>query len=188
MKNDQNRNTGSSLRRVIKVLPFLFFLFFILSPDLLGQQIVIEANRQPLNEVLIDLLKEHDLQVSFDDRLLSQYPVTINQTFETIDEAIASLLEPLPLDFEKSEGVYIIFKKEAAPEKVEYRISGRIIDRLSGESLPYSNLLINKVGVTTDFSGHFSYSSSSASSFRVSVSHLGYFYLDTLLTAGQDHC
>jgi len=96
-------------------------------------------------------------------------------------------LEPLSLNYEKTDGVYIIFSDEKTPEKIEYRISGRVIDRLSGETLPYSHLMVNGHGSTTDFSGHFSSSSSRDPAFEVTVSHLGYYLLDTVLVAGRDY-
>ena len=96
-------------------------------------------------------------------------------------------MEPLSLNYEKTDGVYIIFSDEKTPEKIEYRISGRVIDRLSGETLPYSHLMVNGHGSTTDFSGHFSSSSSRDPAFEVTVSHLGYYLLDTVLVAGRDY-
>lgn len=187
MKKDQNRNTRSFPPKGINVFLFLFFTFLSLHPDTCGQQIELNANQEPLNQVMIRLVEEHSIQVSFDDRLLSRYPVTVNQTFESTEEAIAFLLKSLPLDYEKVDGVYIIFNKEAAPELVEYSISGRIIDQLSGESLPYSHLVINSQGTITDFSGHFSSPSSLASTFEVAISHLGYYPVDTVLVPGKDH-
>jgi hypothetical protein len=133
------------------------------------------------------MVKEYGVQISFDDRQLSRYPVTVHRDFESAGEAIQFLLDPLPLGYEIIGGVYIIFNQEVVPEKVEYRISGRITDRLTGEPLPYSNLRINGHGTTTDFSGHFSYSSTDSPGFELMISHLGYYLLDTTIQAGRNH-
>ncbi|MEN8156539.1 MAG: TonB-dependent receptor plug domain-containing protein [Bacteroidota bacterium] len=153
----------------------------------MGQHIRVDAHQEPLNRVLIRMAEEHGIQMSFDDRLLSQYMVTLHQQFETAEEAIACLLEPLPLEYQNINEVYIIFKKKAGPDPDEYLLSGRIIDKLSGESLPYTHLLIDQQGTTTDFSGHFSATSTNAPVFSLTVSHLGYYLLDTVLQAGHDH-
>ena len=167
MKNDQNRNTGSFPPKGTNLLLVLIVAFLTLHLDADGQQITLDVSQEPLNQVLISMAEEHYIQVSFDDRLLSQYPITVHRSFRTPEEAIAFLLEPLPLDYEITGGVYIIFSEEKTPEKIEYRISGRVVDRLSGETLPYSHLMINGHGSTTDFNGHFSSSSSRAPVSRI---------------------
>jgi len=187
MKKVQNRNTRLFPARGIDVLLVLILLFLSQNQEIVGQGIVVNADQAPLNNVLITLVEEYRVQVSFDDRLLSQYTVTLHREFESPEKAIAYLLEPFPLHYEIDNGVFIVFSDKPPPEKKEYRIAGRIIDQRSGESLPYSHLLINTYGTTTDFSGHFASASLESPDFQVLVSHLGYYLLDTTLKAGSDH-
>jgi len=187
MKKVQNRNTRLFPARGIDVLLVLILLFLSQNQEIVGQGIVVNADQAPLNNVLITLVEEYRVQVSFDDRLLSQYTVTLHREFESPEKAIAYLLEPFPLHYEIDNGVFIVFSDKPPPEKKEYRIAGRIIDQRSGESLPYSHLLINTYGTTTDFSGHFASASLESPDFNVLVSHLGYYLLDTTLKAGSDH-
>ncbi len=187
MKKEQDRNTVFIRRRRIRPILLLYFAFLSVPLSLNAQQIRVDADQEPLNQVLIGLAEAYGIQLSFDDRLLSEYPVTLNQSFSTPEEAIAYLLEPLPLDFQKSNEVYIIFSAKPESEPVTFRLSGRVTDLFTGESLPYTHLMINRKGLTTDFSGHFSATSNDLHSFQLKVSHLGYHILDTVLQAGHDH-
>ncbi|NOR34803.1 MAG: TonB-dependent receptor plug domain-containing protein, partial [Bacteroidales bacterium] len=58
-----------------------------------------------------------------------------------------------------------------------------VLDSQTGETLPYSHILINESGLITDFNGNFSFISTD-SLFDLSISYLGYYIKDTTLAPG----
>lgn len=155
-----------------------------------AQQITLQAENQPLNEVLSEIRKQYGVAFSFDDQLLAAYPITLSTTFSSPEEALAALLKDLPLTFEKSGQVFIIIPQHPAVREelaLQQKLIGRITDALTGEYLPYSHLLVGENGSITDASGSFSVLVSPDSCLSVRVSHLGYYRLDTLLCNTGDH-
>ena len=173
--------------RLIEIVVLALFLFSTHHQQVNAQEIVIEAHNTPLNRVLIQLAEEYHTQLSFDDKFLSNYSVSVQETFDSPEDAITYLLRGLPLGYQKNGEVYVIFREPIPPEIKSYPLSGRIVDFQSGEALPYSHVLIDHQGVVTDFSGRFSFVSTTDSVFGISISYLGYFVHDTLLHSGSHH-
>lgn len=137
--------------------------------------------------MLIRVRDSYGLQFSFDDRLLFKYRVTLSGSFSSSDEAINALIKDFPLSYEKSGDVYLIYVKEAPRKKKEFLISGQVLDKSSLETLPFSHIIINGRGIVSDFKGTFSYVSRTDSIFKMKVSYLGYYILDTLVQPGANH-
>lgn len=87
-------------------------LFLIISSISFSQQVTVNADSKPLNEVLTGLAGTYKIQLSFDDQNLSQYKVSVNATFESPEAAIRRLINGLPLELEKTDEVFVIFPKE----------------------------------------------------------------------------
>ncbi len=149
--------------------------------------IEVDYKSKPLNVILIEWRDKYDLQFSFNDAQLAAYNITIKQRFKTPDEALKTLLKGLPLDYEQSDEVYIIFpiKKEKKPK--HYTLVGKIIERGTGEPLPFSHIKANSQQSVTDVKGMFSFNFVDDSVYQITASHLGCFILDTTLVAGNDH-
>jgi len=154
--------------------------------SLWGQAIEIDAAGDPLNEVLMALARDQGIQLSFDDQLLSAYPVTVRQSFQNPDDAIAFLIKDLPLEYRKIGQVFTIYPHETEIQPKTYLLSGRVVDAKTEEVLPYSHILVNQSGVITDFNGNFSFVSGD-SVFQLSISYLGYYIKDTTLSAGTQY-
>ncbi len=161
---------------------FLFTLFFS-SAFLQAQELHLKYSNTPLNKVLIDIRDSSNLQLSFDDKLLSKYMVTIDQSFLTPEAAIRQLTHFYGLSLETDNGVFVIYKKRRQKKKKQFLLSGQIKDATNGETLPYSYIIINNKTIPTDVKGSFSYLSETDSVFSVKASHLGYYILDTTLNA-----
>jgi len=166
---------------------FLLLVFSLcLSPVILkSQEIRVDANNAPLNEVLLALSKQYNLQFSFDDRLLSQYKVTLNKTFKNPNEAICEIISDLPLVYEKSGDVFVIYSAKKQKTEVQYRLSGKILDALTLEPLPFSHVIINNYPNISDLKGSYAFISKTDSIFAVKVSQLGYYILDTIVGHGS---
>ena len=123
--------------------------------------------------------------LSFNDRQLSAYTLTVDKKFASPAEAFDFLLKGLPLAYEVSEGVYVFYTVQLKEKPKKFIIAGRISDKTSHETLPYSGILINNTVVLSDAKGNFSFTSSTDSVFSLRISYLGYYIMDTTVTTGH---
>ena len=79
--------------------------------------------------------------VSFDDRQLSTYKLTLEKKFSSPAQALDYLFKGLPLRYEVSDGVYIIYTVEVKEKPKSYIISGSVSDKTNHETLPFSSIL-----------------------------------------------
>jgi len=166
---------------VKKLIVFIFFLFLLV--DVSAKKVSIKADNKALSEILVSLREKYKTQLSFNSHLLSDYKLSLNKTFESEEKAIAFLIKKFPLDYDFSNGVFLIYSRNKVNK---YRIFGKIIDEENREILPFSHLTINSLPYVTDVSGNFSFTSEVDSVFHVLVSHLGYYMLDTIVkTCGE---
>ncbi len=138
----------------------------------------------PLNQALLKLKERYNWQYSFDDRLLSQFNTSLTGTFTSKEALMDALLKDLPLTYELNNDVLILYR--LTPKPIPWLITGRIMEAGTHELLPFSHVTINGQGSTTDFRGTFSHSTLTDSVFRVIISHLGCYRLDTILYPGID--
>ena len=164
----------------------LLICLTIMSGNLLGQEFTVLANDRPLNKILTQLINEQDASISFNDKALSEYRLTINSSFNSVEHAVSFLISDLPLGYELNHGVIIIYQKKVKIAKAKWILSGRVIEEGSSEPLPYSHVIINDQGTTTDLMGNFSYTSETDSIFTIKVSHLGYFIMDTIIEGTKE--
>jgi len=162
---------------------FILFLLFISPAILQAQEIHLNYSNTSLNKILIDIRDSNDLHLSFDDKLLSKYKVTVDKTFPSPETAILQLIRPHGLTVEKDEDVFVIYKNRKQKRKKQFLLAGQIKDATNGEPLPYSYIIINDKTIPTDVKGSFSYLSETDSIFTVKASHLGYYILDTTMNA-----
>ncbi|RLD33488.1 MAG: TonB-dependent receptor [Bacteroidetes bacterium] len=162
---------------------FILFLLFISPAILQAQEIHLNYSNTSLNKILIDIRDSNDLHLSFDDKLLSKYKVTVDKTFPSPETAILQLIRPHGLTVEKDKDVFVIYKNRKQKRKKQFLLAGQIKDATNGEPLPYSYIIINDKTIPTDVKGSFSYLSETDSIFTVKASHLGYYILDTTMNA-----
>lgn len=165
----------------------LFLLILLLgSLELSGQVLEIHARDEALNLVLLEMAREYGIQLSFDDELLAEYKITLDRNFDSPEEAIETIISDYPLDYKQIGEVFTIYNTRTEKLISNHRLWGQVVDSESGESLPYSHIIINESGAVTDFNGNFSFVSTD-SLFRVRVSYLGYYIKDTTLNPGAAH-
>jgi len=178
--NTRSARPGSKLSLI------LLASLFILPLCINAQEIEIKAENEALNQVLMTLVHDYGIQLSFDDRLLAAFTITVEKTFAGPEKAISFLIQDYPLDYKQIGDVFTIYSIDPAEQRPGYRISGRVVDSETGETLPYTHILINQSGVVTDLNGNFSFVSGD-SVFRLTLSYLGYYIQDTVLAPATDY-
>ena len=179
-----------SFSAIKSVFFFKFFLpafFAFMHLTLQAQEVTVDGVDKPLNVILTGLRDDYGLMVSFDDTKLSTYKLTLNRKFSSPAQAMDFLLKGLPLGYYINNGVYIIYPVVPVVKPVSYLISGNITDITSHELLPYSAIQINGKGFFSDDKGSFSFTSVTDSLFTVRISHLGFYVLDTVVSAGSHY-
>ncbi len=150
----------------------------------MGQEILVDANNEPLNNLLIKIAEAENIQFSFNDEQLSKVIICHKDTFPNIEEALQTLLKSTDLLYECIDNVWIIYP--IMKEKY-HTISGDIIDINTNEALPYSHILINGWPTISNQNGRFSYSLLEVDTIcKITVSYLGYYILDTIVQISQN--
>ena len=174
------------MRKIIAIILILFIPF----TAAFSQELRLVVFDKPLNTVLNTL----NVEISFDDKALSKYNVTVSKTFRTAGEAISWLLKDKPFRMEKVGSVYVISpelksfetdKQSAPPIRKKYHISGELLDSLTGEPLPYAYIQTDKGTVITNESGYFSIVKETNQPTRIQLQYMGFESLDTTLTVGR---
>ncbi len=174
------------IRKLIISNLFLILLLSVGSAQ--TKSIRIEVDDMPLNRVLLLLREQYDFQFSYSESQLSKYKITVSKTFATKDEALKFLFDGLPFEIKKMGNVFVIIpekpKPKEVPKKDQTQITGQIVEAGSSEPLPFSQVLINNHPMISDVTGNFNYMATAEDSYRVRISHLGYYVYDTLIYAG----
>ena len=92
---------------------YIILLIIVTSISASAQKIRVKATNEPLSSVVRRL----NAEVSFDNKVLSQYRVTIDKSFSSTDKAIDYLIEGKPLQVKKVAGVFIITAQAATVTK-----------------------------------------------------------------------
>ncbi|MCF8362345.1 MAG: TonB-dependent receptor [Prolixibacteraceae bacterium] len=145
------------------------------------QQIDVRASDKPLSEVLVQLRDSYGLQFSYSENEMSGYKVSLSKTFQSPGEAVEYLLRDFPLSLKMLGNVFIIIpdKKEIKQTKSN-KLTGKVVDALSYEPLPFSHIIINNYPTVSDVNGQFAYTASNDGSLHVQISHIGYFSYDSV--------
>jgi hypothetical protein len=175
-------NNGRNL-----VKTFCFILFLCVGKSLYAQEIVISCTNKPLNEVLIGLRDTYNLMLSFDDKQLSAYKLSLDKKFPSPEKALDYLFRGLPLTYELEDDVYVIYPIRIVVKPKKFVLAGRILDKTNFETLPFASIQVNNTGLLSDVQGNFSFRSFNDSVFKVKISYLGYYINDTTLYPGTTH-
>lgn len=151
-----------------------------------GQEIHVNVENKPLQEVFLDLRDEYQIQFSYNSKHLRDCFITKKQSYSTPEELLTDILTPCQLSFIKSGEIFIIQTlKETGNQKIipakYYLYSGKIIDSENKEALPSAYIQSGSKYFSTDVTGSFSLKSKD-SVYKIRISYLGYYQIDTTLT------
>jgi len=160
-----------------------------------GQTISINVENKPLSQVLIDLQNNYDIQFSGNSQLLANCIITNKKVYKSPQKALLDLIQNCNLTFKEVDNVFIITEKKALSKKEHspqnntkkhkprlYTYKGQVIDAISKEPLPFTNVQVQAIQLTTDVNGRFSCQSQDSIS-HLKISHLGYFLYDSTTTS-----
>lgn len=173
----------------MKQLIFTSILLFFTANLTFSQELRLTVVNKPLNIVLNSL----NVEISFDDKALADYNVTVAKTFRSPEEVINFLLKDKPFKVEKINGVYVISSIGKETEKLissavarkTHIISGELHDCSTGEPLPYAYIQTAKGVATANEAGFFSLAFDTDAPVEIQVQYIGYGILDTLLNIGK---
>jgi hypothetical protein len=151
-----------------------------------AKKIILNVQKTPLSLVLLDLKANYGIQFAFDNDILSKYLVSVNRTFDSEEEALNYLLQNIPLELEKSGEIFIIIPVSedtvVVQPKAFNQVSGQVLESETLEPLPFSYISINNKYIQSDQQGYFNFIASADTSLNLRISHLGYYFYDTVLT------
>ena len=127
----------------MKRLCIIPILFLAANLTVFSQTFRIAVQNEPLNKVLNML----EMEISFDDRALSEYRVSVAKSFENPEKALLYLLENKPFRIEKKGKVYVIVALENQQqedmkdvEKERFIFKGTVVSQTTGNPLEYATV------------------------------------------------
>jgi outer membrane receptor for ferrienterochelin and colicin len=143
--------------------------------------------------VFLELRDKHNIQFSFSDQAIQNCYISKNKSYASPEEAIKDLLKGCQLIYKKSGAVFIILpvpkkqeKTRHIPEKKIYTFSGKILDVINKETLPFAALQYQNKGISSNPNGGFSFKTID-SLVHLKISYVGYYQIDTLLSPSSSH-
>ncbi|MFM7729153.1 MAG: carboxypeptidase-like regulatory domain-containing protein, partial [Flavobacteriales bacterium] len=143
------------------IVLFLFFLFF----DEVSAQIVISESieNKKVSAILNDWSSKYTVDFAFDSYEISRYRYTGKLYEIPLDDALKKILNGTPFDFRWLNTTCVIYPKPivnptaTTGKPLKRQLSGRVVDRLSGEALPFASVGAMKsgAGTTADADGKF---------------------------------
>jgi hypothetical protein len=137
----------------VKRTGVILFLLLSATSTAVSQALRLDVENKPLSRVLNML----DVEISFDDRALSAYDVSISKTFGDAEEALSWLLRDKPFRIEKTGSVYVLVPADAGnregngatfdvtpARRAVFR--GTVIDRTTREPLEYATVSLLDAG------------------------------------------
>ena len=186
---------------MVKTLQILFFTYIFVCNFVYNshaQIVKLDIQNQSLAEVLEVLRLNYGIQFSANQALINDCYITEKKNYKSPKAALDALMQHCSLNYQNIGGVYVIFKKAQEENSTQisvpatvlkrrsYQFKGQIFDTESREPLPFSNVQIHTAHLISDVNGFFSYESKD-SLVSISVSHLGYHFYHSKITANNAH-
>ncbi|MBX7151605.1 carboxypeptidase-like regulatory domain-containing protein [bacterium] len=158
-----------------------FFVFFILFrfSELYSQEMVLNYNQVPLNEVVKDLESKFHVSFSFVDQSLDEYQISARVQANNLEKALHEILLKTEINF-TIEGKHVYLFRDAKKGRGAEvgSINGIVVDGKTSEPLSYANLLIDSTGWGTysNSSGDFTLKHIPYGNYYLRITVIGYEY------------
>ena len=171
-----------------KKILILIFSILSLMLNINAQEIKISAHQQKLSNLLIELNKSYNIDLSFNQKLLENCIVSDSGSYDNPEAAISKIVSYCGFSYELNNGVFIIYKptqeESDKTEESRFYFSGQLVDSFSSETLSYSKIIANSREYLCDANGNFSFFSKKEN-LTVIVSHAGYYIQSYELNASN---
>jgi ferric enterobactin receptor len=176
----------SILRNIILTgcIAFGFFSVSAQQPD-----ITIFAGNQTLDAVLQEITEKYDVRFAYDSDAFQKIETGFSLNEVPLDQFLQQLRKDYFIRSEKIDGTWVLIPGEPIGEETspsskpqEVPVSGYVTDQATGEQLIYCNVATGtgRGGMTNEL-GFFKFQVPLSDSVLVSISHLGYKRLDTII-------
>jgi hypothetical protein len=172
----------------------ILFIFLFTGVNIFGQDISIEFKNMSIKSCLETLNEKYKANISFDQSMPEMSKtVNLNIKKSSIMQVLKSILKGTTLDFKQVGVNIVVFQKTTSMSDSDtkdlkmYTISGRVLDKSSGEALPgaYIQIIDNLQGIIANDYGFYTLRLS-AGSHKVSISYLGYISQTEILNIGSN--
>ncbi|MEX0647423.1 MAG: TonB-dependent receptor [Balneolaceae bacterium] len=159
----------------------IFPLLFLLQGTATAQQqgpetYSFEFRGEMLVDVLDRIAQTADIDLVYDPKLV--HGIQVYQRFrnETIETLLQSLLQNKKLDFITLSSGTLVIVRTVEGDPAYGTLSGRIVDRATGEPLPGATVMLADAsgGTSTGRSGNFSMNRLLSGSYHITFSYIGY--------------
>lgn len=199
------------MRSSQKNISKLIFLLVLLIPlsAFSQKRITVQASNLPLNQILKSVADEYNLRFAFDDDLFSQIKTSFLLSDVKLELFLNEVCNRYGLSFKQIAGTYVFYVDDKAkinkaieatvkienikveikntdtistPIHHEHTLSGIVKNGRTGEKINFCNLLINghETALTNEM-GYFSQTFESDGKIELTIKHLGYQTLDTIV-------
>lgn len=172
-------------RKRFGILLIIFFSFSLLGLQAQEATFSIRCKEKKLSVLLEELSGSYKYKFAYDADRFSTLSTTLDMDQTSIDEFLSALCRQHSLGYKLIEGTYVLFPAPASKQATaRTRIQGKVSDVTSGESLAYSYLYFAQTGTLTNEMGHFTLENNTSKPLTISIAHLGYHRLDTIIQPG----
>ena len=129
-----------------------------------------------LDDALEQLVTTTKINLLYDPDIIEGLAVTCTAKNKKPEYILRCLLEDAELDFYRlSSGTYVVIEKAEEPPKLG-NLAGIVVDKSTGEPLPYANVLLSdaSVGTATNTAGMFTFSSLLSGPHEIVTTYIGY--------------
>lgn len=155
---------------------------------LLNQKVTVNITEKQFDEVLDEIKSQTDISFSyFSDLFKDNQRFSIYKNNKTVKEVIEYLLLGTNISYGVYKGQVIFYRPKPNPN-AKYKISGYLIDSLSGEKINQAHIYLDltDIGTFTDSNGFFRLENIPEGAYDMVVSHVGYGVFNFILNMTKD--
>ena len=130
----------------------------------------------PLDDALEQLVTTTKINLLYNPDIIEGIVVTCSAKKDKPESILRCLIKDADLDFYRlSSGTYVVIEKAEEPPKLG-NLAGIVVDKSTGEPLPYANVLLSdaSVGTATNTAGMFTFSSLLTGPHEIVTTYIGY--------------
>ncbi|WP_306640677.1 TonB-dependent receptor [Sanyastnella coralliicola] len=180
------------LSKIFLILPLIFLALSTQGQDL-PDSVRFDGKEVKLNRALLDLRKEFNLPLAYDNRQLRNYRVTGTGEWMSPEALLRQWLIPIGFTYELIYGTFVIYPQnerlaQNKPTRFEISVFGRVMDLDNGEPLPYATVAEEGTSNAnnSNLQGYFTLNNVTADTVVLVCTYVGYDPFRLQLTPSTD--